>query len=242
MQALTKKAKELRSLAASIRATTLDIEDAPLFRVLCLECKEALATKAETLIKLINDAVAADNRDHMRDANRRYQRIADKLVEEPTSSEELGQLKEFSEEATTLLEHLEFEYREEIYQRQKFLLAQDHKLTKEDMQLCSETYHWPGDMSSFLKRSEDLQNARTNHLKAVVEGKNDALGRDVERLEKMIEALAEENSLAPGNIPTVTKRVNALRQGLEQATEECEDILAQEEVLEMEGTDFEERY
>ena len=57
----------------------------------------------------------------------------------------------------------------------------------------------------------------------------------------MIEALAEENSLAPGNIPTVTKRVNALRQGLEKATEECEDILAQEEVLEMEGTDFEER-
>ena len=42
------------------------------------------------------------------------------------------------------------------------------------------------------------------------------LGRDVERLEKMIEALAEENSLAPGNIPTVTKRVNALREGLEQ--------------------------
>ena len=136
---------------------------------------------------------------------------------------------------------MEFEYREEIYQRQKFLLAQDHKLSKEDMQLCSETYNWPGDMASFLKRSEDLQNARTNHLKAVVEGKNDALGRDVERLEKMIEALAEENSLAPGNIPTVTKRVNALRDGLEKATEECEDILAQEEVLEMEGTDFEER-
>ena len=121
MQALTKKAKELSVLAASIRATTLDIEDAPLFRVLCLECKEALATKAETLMKLINDAVAQDNRDHMRDANRRYQRIADKLVEEPTSSEELGALKEFAEEATTLLEHLEFEYREEIYQRQKFL-------------------------------------------------------------------------------------------------------------------------
>ena len=99
MQALTKKAKELRMLAASIRATTLDIEDAPLFRVLCLECKEVLATKAETLCKLINDAVACDNRDHMRDANRRYQRIADKLVEEPTSSEELGQLKEFAEEA-----------------------------------------------------------------------------------------------------------------------------------------------
>ena len=39
MQALTKKAKELRSLAASIRATTLDIEDAPLFRVLCLGAK-----------------------------------------------------------------------------------------------------------------------------------------------------------------------------------------------------------
>ena len=85
MQALTKKAKELRSLAASIRSTTLDVEDAPLFRVLCLECKEVLATKAETLCKLINDAVACDNRDHMRDANRRYQRIADKLVEEPTS-------------------------------------------------------------------------------------------------------------------------------------------------------------
>ena len=47
--------------------------------------------------------------------------------------------------------------------------------------------------------------------------------------------------MAPGNIPTVTKRVNALRDGLEKATEECEDILAQEEVLEMEGTDFEER-
>ena len=93
-----------------------------------------------------------------------------------------------------------------------------------------------------MKRSEDFQNARTNHLKAVVEGKNDALGRDVERLEKMIESLAEENSLAPGNIPTVTKRVNALQDGLEKATEECEDILAQEEVLEMEGTDFEERY
>ena len=80
----------------------LDIEDAPLFEFLCLECKEALATKAETLMKLINDAVAQDNRDHMRDANRRYQRIADKLVEEPTSSEELGALKEFAEEATTL--------------------------------------------------------------------------------------------------------------------------------------------
>ena len=59
------------------------------------------------------------------------------------------------------------------------------------MQLCSETYNWPGDMASFLKRSEDLQNARTNHLKAVVEGKNDALGKRRQRLEKMIEALAE---------------------------------------------------
>jgi hypothetical protein len=118
MGLLSKKTKYLRDLAARIRGTTLDVEDAPLFRVLASEAKEELATKAETLIKMIAEAVAADNRDHMRDANRRYDRIAQKLTEEPTTSEELGALKEYAEEATVLLEPWEFEYREELSQRQ----------------------------------------------------------------------------------------------------------------------------
>ena len=62
------------------------------------------------------------------------------------------------------------------HQRQKLLLAQDHKLSKEDMQLCSCHTTGPGTWLHSSSGPRTCRTARcTNHLKAVVEGKNDAL-------------------------------------------------------------------
>ncbi|KAH8043393.1 dynein light chain binding protein [Aureococcus anophagefferens] len=212
---LSKMNDELSALADRIRGVTGDLVDSAMFRVQTAEAKELLAAKADALNLSITESVAADNREHMQDVCRKYQNIADQLVDEPTTSAELRTLKEFSEQAIDMLKGLEHEYKEEILQREK-LLARGY-------------------------RSDELQENRKKHLKMVVEGQREQLGREVASLEKKVEKLAETGSLAPNEVQMVTRRVQAIREGLDNAQKESEIVVAQEDLLELQPTDHEAR-
>ncbi|KAK7233641.1 dynein light chain binding protein [Aureococcus anophagefferens] len=238
---LSKMNDELSALADRIRGVTGDLVDSAMFRVQTAEAKELLAAKADALNLSITESVAADNREHMQDVCRKYQNIADQLVDEPTTSAELRTLKEFSEQAIDMLKGLEHEYKEEILQREKFLLARGYRSSKEDLAAICTTFNWPKSMEAYLNRSDELQENRKKHLKMVVEGQREQLGREVASLEKKVEKLAETGSLAPNEVQMVTRRVQAIREGLDNAQKESEIVVAQEDLLELQPTDHEAR-
>ncbi|KAH8085006.1 dynein light chain binding protein [Aureococcus anophagefferens] len=215
---LSKMNDELSALADRIRGVTGDLVDSAMFRVQTAEAKELLAAKADALNLSITESVAADNREHMQDVCRKYQNIADQLVDEPTTSAELRTLKEFSEQAIDMLKGLEHEYKEEILQREKFLLARGYRSSKEDLAAICTTFNWPKSMEAYLNRSDELQENRKKHLKMVVEGQREQLGREVASLEK-----------------------KAIREGLDNAQKESEIVVAQEDLLELQPTDHEAR-
>ena len=241
LQMLKKECDGLKNLASEIRKATPDLCNFAMFQVVTSTVKEQLANRAENLRQSILDAVAQDNREHMHDVCRKYQEIADSLVDEPTTSAELRELKNYADVAVTLLEGLAKEYNDEILPRASFLLAQHHRGTKDDVAAVSTTYAWPTNILAYVQKSKELQDSRKKHLKMVVEGQREQLAREVTNLEKKIDKLAESSSLAPSEVQMVTRRVQAIREGLEAAQKEAEAVAAQEELLELPPTDHDAR-
>lgn len=233
--------RDLRNLKTRIRDATPDLVNFAMFQVDTTKVKEQLANRVDILHQTVTEAVAADNRDHMHEVCAKYQEVADALVDEPTTSAELKSLSDFSEASVKTLERLSKEYMEEILERTRFLLKQDHRISKDDLASICATYAWPKNIETFLQRSDELQDTRKKHLRMVVEGQREQLARDVSGLEKKVEKLAETSSLAPSEVQMVTRRVQAIREGLEAAQREAEVVASQEELLELQSTDHETR-
>ena len=75
-----------------MRTACPDLNSFALFTVRTYELKEQLRALVEEQRERIVAAVAAANADEMSDVNKMYTAIGEKLVEEPTTSEELTAL------------------------------------------------------------------------------------------------------------------------------------------------------
>ena len=136
-------------------------------------------------------------------------------------------------DAIELLTALQTRVLDSVVPRVRFLLAQEHRLTREHSSLFRATHHRPQRIKDFQQRSWELQNQRKRELQLVVEDRQQQLLRDFSGLARKIENLLQFGSLAPHDVAQACKRIAGIQDGLAAAETECEDILEQEKMLEM---------
>ena len=239
LELLSNMSDNLKELAESIREATPDLCHYKMFSVHCFEAKQILAKKADALHAQIVEVVNGDNREHMNDICHEYQEVVNTLIEEPTDSAELRALQEYSMKSVDTLSRLLDEYLGQIYERVRFLLDQQFRISKEDLQLFYTTYNWPNNVKTYMTRSQEIQQARKRHLEMVVEGQQEQLSREMVNLEKKVEKIAEHGSLAPPEVQQIYRRILNVKDSLDAAQLEVDNIAQQEELLQMPLTDNE---
>ena len=110
---------------------------------------------------------------------------------------------------------------------------------EEDLQLFYTTYNWPNNVKTYMTRSQEIQQARKRHLEMVVEGQQEQLSREMVNLEKKVEKIAEHGSLAPPEVQQIYRRILNVKDSLDAAQLEVDNIAQQEELLQMPLTDNE---
>ena len=237
LELLSRMSDELKDLSESIRDATPDLCHYKMFSVHCFEAKGILAKKADALHAQLVEAVVGDNREHMNDICHEYQEVVNTLIEEPTDSAELRALQEYSMKSVDTLSRLLDEYLGQVYERVRFLLEQQFRISKEDLQLFYTTYNWPNNVRTYMARSQEIQQARKRHLEMVVEGQQEQLSREMINLEKKVEKIADAGSLAPPEVQSIYRRIVGVKESLEAAQLEVDNISQQEELLQMPITD-----
>ncbi|GMH62428.1 hypothetical protein TL16_g03470 [Triparma laevis f. inornata] len=221
LEKLFKVADELHSLTDQIKNCTEDLNYFPMFMVNSYEVKTHLIKIADRLRAKLLDTVAQDNREHMQKMGGEYQDIVNTLVTDPTDAAELKALQEYAVKSMDDLSRLLDEYLGEVYERVKFLLDQEYKVNREDLNLFYTTYSWPNQVKTFMAKSTDLQNNRKRDLELVVEGQQEHLSREISSLDRKVEKLCEAGSTAPADVQNVYKKIVNIKEGLEEAEAEA---------------------
>ncbi|CAM9165901.1 unnamed protein product, partial [Choristocarpus tenellus] len=238
LEILREVAVDLRSRAVEIRGAVEDLNNYPMFSVKCLEAKEALAKKADSLHTHVMEEIAAENRKCMAAMGVEYQEMVNRLVTEPADSAELKSLQDYTQCAMERLVDLHDAYTGQARRGTvSFLLNQGFKVSRDDLQLFHTAYNWPHNMKTYLARSAELQRSRKADLQMVVEGQQEQLLREISSLNRKIDKLAESGSLVAGDVHNCVRRVLAIQESLERAEAEAENILEQETLLGMPLTD-----
>ncbi|GMI06146.1 hypothetical protein TrVE_jg2421 [Triparma verrucosa] len=239
LEKLFKVADELRSLIDLIKGATDDLNYFPMFMVNAYEVKTHLIKIVDRLRMKLLDTVAQDNREHMHKMGGEYQEIVNTLVTDPTDAAELKALQEYAVKSMDDLSRLLDEYLGEVYERVKFLLDQEFKVNREDLNLFYTTYSWPNQVKTFMAKSTDLQNNRKRDLELVVEGQQEHLSREIASLERKVEKLCEQGSTAPADVQNIYKKIQNIKENLDEAEAEAESIGEKEVLLEIPSTDNE---
>ena len=237
LEALNKIAEELSGIVDVIKKCADDLCYFPLFMVNSFEVKSALVHSANKLRQRILDAIASDNRDHMTKMGQEYQDIVNALVTDPTDAQELKALQEFKVKSRVDEERLIDEYLNEVQERVKFLLDQEYRVSREDLQLFYTTYSWPSQMKNFHQKSDDLEIKRKQDLEHIVEGQQEHLTRELESLRKKVEKLTENGSLDETQVNKMFRQITKINEDLEEAEEESENIEEKEKLLDIPSSD-----
>jgi dynein heavy chain len=106
----------------------------------------------------------------------------------------------------------------------RFLLEERFRISREDLQLFYSTYNWPYNVKMYMTRSNELQTGRRKDLEMLLEGRLENLNRELSNSEKKVEKLFELGSLQPLEVSNMVKRITAIREGLEEAESEADNI------------------
>ncbi|GMI46774.1 hypothetical protein TrCOL_g2001 [Triparma columacea] len=237
LEALNKLACELTDLMEVIKKCSEDLCYFPLFMVNSFEVKSVLINTANKLRQQILDVIASDNRAQMTRMGHEYQDIVNALVTDPTDAQELKALQEFKVKSRADEERLVDEYLNEIQERVKFLLDQEYRVSREDLQLFYTTYSWPSQMKNFHQKSDDLEVKRKQDLEQVVEGQQEHLTREIESLRKKVEKLTENGSLDENQVSKMFRQITKINEDLQEAEDESENIEEKEKLLDIPSTE-----
>ena len=237
LEHLLKVAKELTTISDKIKTSTDDLAYFPMFCVNCFDVKTKLSKISDNLLNSILTTVASDNREQMTRMGTQYQEIVNTLVTDPADADELKGLQEYAIKSIDDLSRLLDEYLNEIYERVRFLLQQQFRCSRDDLQLFYTTYSWPNQVKNFMARSQELQNSRKRDLELVVEGQQEQLAREISSLDRKVEKLTDAGNLSPNEVQNVWKRITNIVESLNEAEAEAENIADQEKLLEIPSAD-----
>ena len=226
---------DLESMIESIRTIVQDVCYFPMFEVRCNDLKELIIRYAKSLHARVMEAIVEENRRHMLNLCSQYQDIATKLTAEVADSAELKSLQDFTAKTAVHLSDLYDQYVTVCYERTRFLLSHQYKMSRDDIQVVYTTYNWPVNIQSYLRRSYESQALRKRELEELLEEDQRKLENDLNDIAKRVELVAENAS--PMEFRKNVERIGAIRRDLEAKRERAEEISEREHLLEMPFSD-----
>ena len=226
---------DLEAMMELIKNIVPDTCNFPMFEVKCVDLKEQLIKQTRFLHTKILDAICEENRQHMVLIGSTYNEIANTLVADPSDSEELKALQDFTNKAASTLGDLYDQYVNSCYERIRFALNHKFKLPRDDIQIIYTTFNWPMNIQSYLKRSFEAQGQRKKELEELLEEDQRKLENDINDISKRVELLAENGN--PMEFRKCCERLTNMKADIETKTVNAEEVAERETLLEVPHTD-----
>ena len=200
--------------------------------------KEQIIGRVDALVERLVKHVAVLNHAHMKDMCNEYSSITERLVTNPEDSDELKELQKFFNDIQPRITEMNEAVRNIVFKRVKFLtLARGHYLGTGDKTLFAALFSWPSEMESVQDRSINIQNAEKVKREEILRNRKRFFDKELKIIERDIAKLYDMNSLETSEIKRTVKKIKALEVAIEGAEVECNDIAAQDEILQVESSD-----
>lgn len=229
-----------KAIQDEISAVCDDIEVFAMFSVHALALKNAVKKQAGALISAIMHRVQGDFGDTCGDMNSRYAEISSTLSQTPTSSEELVALNKFW--TTVVVELAEmtnaFHGRDGAKDHLMFLVRYQGTLSKDEHVLFRDTFRWPAKIADAQEKCQSVLDLERNKMVEKLEWRGNLFEKEIKSWTLGVENLRKEAGLTPGKVAELLKRVATLKKSLTDGLEEAEKINEQEQLLDLEVTDY----
>ncbi|XP_072168572.1 dynein axonemal heavy chain 3-like [Diadema setosum] len=225
--------QQLKDEISSLRITV------PL-SMFCLDCKmlnKDLCDRAQKLKERLITFEVDENRTLNKGICRRYDDIAERLGETPTTTAEIVALAEFLRESSEVTVYKLKDEVDEAANRLMFLLDYAF-LPYEDIKLNSTVFHWPDHIQTIFEVCR-------NRLMSRREQAEDELKRRVQRFEEKlneygreVDSFRKKEMLSMDEMKTNVDKLSELQLQLEAARDELEGLNKEEELLEWQPSQF----
>jgi dynein heavy chain len=95
----------------------------------------------------------------------------------------------------------------------KFLLTFKHKLARDDVGVLYNTYNWPTNIQSYIRRAYESLSLRKKELEELLEEDQRRLENELNDLYKRVETMADNG--APMEFRKNVERINVIKRDLE---------------------------
>ncbi|XP_033631251.1 dynein heavy chain 3, axonemal-like [Asterias rubens] len=206
----------------------------------CLDChilNADLCSRAQKLKEKLVLFEVEENRMLNKGICRRYDEIADRLGEMPSTTAEIVALSDFLRESS---EVTVFKLKDEIDEaanRLMFLLDYAN-LPFEDIKLNSTVFHWPEHIQTVFEVCRNRLMTRREQAEEEVRKKVQRFEEKLNEFNKEVESYRKKEMLSMDEMTTNVTRLNDLQQLLEAAQDELDGLNKEEELLEWEASEF----
>ncbi|KAM4697749.1 dynein axonemal heavy chain 3 [Rhinophrynus dorsalis] len=236
LQAFTKKINSISQIQGDIASMHITVPLA-LFCLDALKLNEDLCARAQKLKDQLIQFEVDENRELNKSICSKYSRIADKVSEVPTTTEDLVALIDFLRTSRDVTVYKLKDEIAEASSRLAFLL--DYAtLQYDDLKLNSTVFHWP-------EQIETVFEINNNRLMTTKDQAEEELRKKRVQFEKLlqgysadIEAFKKRETMTIEEMKNNVEKLNELDGNLNMALAEFEAINKEEELLEWEKSQF----
>ena len=233
-----KMIRRLLSIKKSAMSAVDNVVQGNIFALRTDSFKEQIVNRVDTLVERLVKHVSMINHNTMKDMCNEYSSITEKLVTNPEDSDELKELQRFFNDIQPRITELNESVRTVVFSRVRFLtLQRGHYLGTGDKTLFAALFSWPSEMESVQERSINIQNAEKVKREEILRNRKRFFDKELKIIERDIAKLYDMNSLEAPEIRRTVKKIKALEVSIEGAEVECEDIAAQDVLLQLEPSD-----
>jgi dynein heavy chain len=235
LESLALVCRDLDTMIDTIKNLVPDICYFPMFELHCFELKDLLIKQVKFLHTQVMEALAEENRIHMLQICAKYQEIANTLVAEVSDSAELKTLQDFTNKSASTMNDLYDQYITSCYERVRFILSNKFRLARDDIQTIYNTFNWPSNIQTYLKRSYENQSARKRELEDLLEEDQRKLENDVNDINKRVELIADNSS--PMDFRKNVERLASIKRDIDVKLDKATEIEERETLLEVPHSD-----
>jgi dynein heavy chain len=179
------------------------------------------------------------NHDKMKSLCSDYSEITEKLVKQPEDSDELKELQAFFNEIQPRITELRETVQGEMFRLVRFITLgrPQHFLGTGDRTLFAALFAWPTEMESVQDRSINIQNAEKVKREEILRNRKRFFAKELTLVERDISKLFDVHSLERPDVIRTVKKIQSLEASIEEHMVECDDIVQQDELLQVESSE-----
>ncbi|CAH1793734.1 unnamed protein product, partial [Owenia fusiformis] len=236
IQAFKQKIDSYRELKDEIALLRITV---PL-SMFCLDCQALNAELCHRAQKL-RDRLVAFEVDENRDLNKaickRYDEMADRVNEIPSTTEGLVELQQYFQSCRE--KHAEILKREVDKAADTLLsIIENAHFSHEDIKLNSTVFHWPEHIKTVFELSQSRLTNRREHAEDELKRKVSSFEEKLEIFNKEVESYRKKEIMSTDEMKNNVEALGKLHANLEAAREELEQINKEETLLEYEQSQF----